>query len=106
MSVLEVNDDNFEIEVLQSELPVLVYVSALWCGPCKKQLPIIKELIQEFETKFKFVKVDADMSPQIIKNFNIKNIPTLFLIKNKNIVILTSGLKLSSFIKDKILSLV
>lgn len=84
--VLDVNDSNFEKEVLNSELPVLVEFGASWCGPCKKQLPILKQLANEHPTTLKVVKVDIDDAPNESKYYGILSVPTLILFVKGEII--------------------
>jgi thioredoxin 1 len=79
--VLEVMDDNFDAEVMQSELPVIVDFSAAWCGPCKKLDPIIKELAGEFDGKAKIVHVDVDKARNTAMKFGVMSVPTVLYMK-------------------------
>lgn len=74
-------DANFQEEVLQSDLPVLVDFWAAWCGPCRVIAPTIEELASEYEGRAKVVKLDVDANPQTAMAFNIRSIPTLLLFK-------------------------
>lgn len=78
---MEVNDLNFEREVLQSDLPVLVDFFAVWCGPCQMMAPTIEELAGELEGKLKVVKLNVDESPKTAEKYGIMSIPTLVLFK-------------------------
>lgn len=80
MSALHVTDDQFEKEVLQSDLPVLVDFYAEWCGPCKMAEPILNELSDEYKGKAKIVKVDVDQS-QLAGNYGVMSIPTVVMFK-------------------------
>ena len=80
-NVIEFNTDNFETEVVQSDVPVLVDFWAPWCGPCKMIGPIIEELAGEFDGKVKIGKVNVDNNQQLAANFGIKGIPTVMLFK-------------------------
>ena len=85
-TVLEINDDNFEVEVLKSQLPVLVDFWADWCMPCKALGPIIDELAQDFEGRVKFGKLDTDANRDASVKFNITAIPTVILFKNGEVI--------------------
>lgn len=77
----EVNDANFESEVLQSDLPVLVDFGAAWCGPCKQLAPIVEQISHDYAGKLKVAYVDVDKAQQTAMKFGIMSVPTLFLIK-------------------------
>ncbi len=81
-NVIEFNTDNFDTEVVQSDVPVLVDFWAPWCGPCKMIGPIIEELAGEFNGKVKIGKVNVDNNQQLAANFGIKGIPTVMLFKD------------------------
>jgi len=71
-----VSEQNFEAEVLQSELPVLVEFSAEWCAPCKLVAPELKALAQELKDKAKIVTVDIDRSPMLARQLGVQSVPT------------------------------
>lgn len=77
-----VTESDFNEEVLQSTLPVLVDFTAVWCGPCKMIAPIIEQLHKEWEGKAKVVKCDADQNPNVLMQYGIMGIPTLILFKD------------------------
>jgi len=81
MSVLHLNKDNFEAEVLKSELPVLVDFWAEWCGPCRMIGPIIEEVAGETEGKLKVAKVNIDEAQELAARFKVMSIPNLLVFK-------------------------
>lgn len=74
-------DDNFEEEVIKSDIPVLVDFYAEWCGPCKMMAPVIEGLATEYEGKVKIGKLDTDANPQKSGEYGIVSIPTLIVFK-------------------------
>jgi thioredoxin 1 len=78
----EVNEQNFQKEVLDADLPVLVDFWAPWCGPCRMVGPVVDELAQEYAGKLKVVKVNTDEAPGVAGQYNIMSIPTLMIFKN------------------------
>lgn len=77
--VVELNDSNFESEVLQNAAPVLVDFTATWCGPCKKLEPTIVELAGEFEGRVKVAKLDVDGARETAARYGVMSVPTLIL---------------------------
>ena len=78
---LAVNDADFDREVLQAELPVLVDFWAEWCGPCHVVALIVEELAEEYDGKVKFVKLDTEESFDTAARYGIRSLPTLLLFK-------------------------
>ena len=85
-NITEITDANFQQEVLQSAIPVLVDFWAPWCGPCRMLTPTIEELAKEFEGKVKVVKVNTDDSIDTATSFDISSIPTVLFFKNGQVV--------------------
>lgn len=83
---IEVTDANFEELVLKSDKPVYVDFWAAWCGPCRMIHPIMDEISQEFEGKAVVAKVDVDNNQKYAAEYGIRNIPTVLLIKNGEVV--------------------
>ena len=83
---LEITDSNFEETVLNSDKPVLVDFWAAWCGPCRMVGPIIDELSEEYEGKAVVGKVDIDSNQQYAAQFGVRNIPTVLVFKNGELV--------------------
>jgi thioredoxin 1 len=80
--IVNVTDSNFENEVLQSKLPVLVDFWAAWCGPCKMIAPVLSEIADEYAGKLKVCKVDVDANPDVPAKFGIRGIPTLIVFRD------------------------
>jgi len=79
---ITLTDDNFESEVLQSELPVLVDFWAPWCGPCKMIGPIVEELVDDFADKVKVCKLNVDENGASATKYGVFSIPTLMVFKD------------------------
>ena len=72
---------NFEKEVLQSDVPVLVDFTATWCGPCKALAPIVEKVADEFEGKVKVGKLDIDDNAEITRKYGVRSVPTVLVFK-------------------------
>ena len=86
MKPVELNDSNFEKEVLQSDTPVLVDFWAVWCGPCRAIAPVVEEMAQSYDGKLKVGKLDVDNNPETSVKFGIRSIPTLLVFKGGKVV--------------------
>ena len=80
-NVINITDGNFEREVLQSDVPVLIDFWAEWCGPCKVLGPVIDEVSNEI-SNIKFTKLNIDENPETAPKYGIRGIPTILLFKN------------------------
>lgn len=91
MAEITVTKDNFEDEVLKSEIPVLLDFWAAWCGPCKMLSPIVSELAQEYDGKIKVGKINVDDENELALAFKISSIPLVVLIKDGEVVASSVG---------------
>ena len=101
-----VTDSSFDKDVLQSDLPVLVDFWAAWCGPCRMVGPIIDELSEEYEGKAVVGKVDIDSNQQYAAQFGVRNIPTVLVFKNGELVDRKVGVSSKSDYADAINKLI
>ena len=85
-NVMEFSDDNFELEVLKADIPVLVDFWAEWCGPCKALAPTVAELADEYKDKVKVGKVNVDSNGNTATNYGVRSIPTLLIFQNGTIL--------------------
>ena len=82
----KITKDNFNEEVVNSELPVLIDFYADWCGPCKMMSPVVEELAGEYEGKAKVVKINVDRESEIAEKYGVMSIPNFVFIKNGKLV--------------------
>ncbi|HRE66695.1 MAG TPA: thioredoxin [Cyclobacteriaceae bacterium] len=82
---IELTDSNFD-QAINSEKPVLVDFWAEWCGPCKMIGPVVEELAGDYEGKAVVAKLNVDENPQVTARFGVRNIPTLLVFKNGQVV--------------------
>ena len=104
--VLHIGDADFQQEVLQSSIPVLVDFWATWCGPCQALAPTLDEIADDYQVKIKVVKIDIDQNPESAAQYNVRSIPTLLIFKNGNVedskIGLQSKSQLAAFIDSTI----
>ncbi len=79
--MLQLTDQNFQKEVLESNIPVLVDFSASWCGPCQMMAPVLEELAKEFENKIKFGQLDVDKNSPTAAKYGVMSIPTIIFFR-------------------------
>lgn len=86
MAELKITRENFENEVMKSDIPVLIDFWAPWCGPCRMMGPIIEQMADEYEGKVKVGKVNVDEEGELSQAFGVMSIPTIVLVKDGKVV--------------------
>ena len=99
---LEITDQSFQEMVLNSDKPVLVDFWAVWCGPCRMLGPIVEEVAADFEGKAIVGKVDVDNNQQVSVDYGIRNIPTILIFKNGEVVDKIVGVSPKEVIAEKL----
>ena len=102
MSALHFNEENFEQEVLKSDVPVLVDFWAEWCGPCKMMGPIIDEVAEELSGKVKVGKINVDEAQQLAVKYGVMSIPTLIIFKGGEAVDQSVGVVAKDQLVEKV----
>lgn len=100
--IMEIDDGNFDTEVLQSEKPVLVDFWAPWCGPCKAIGPLVEELASTYGDQVKFAKCNVDDNPVTPGKYGIRAIPTLIFFKDGNVADQITGMVAKSKLEESI----
>jgi thioredoxin 1 len=99
---IEINDNNFEEVVLQSDKPVLVDFWAEWCGPCRMISPLVSELSEDYNGRAVITKMDVDNNPGTAAKYGIRNIPTILFFKNGDVADKQVGAVPKSILASKI----
>lgn len=92
MSIINITDENYQSEVLESNVPVLMDFHATWCGPCKMLAPVLDQVAAEL-TNAKICKVDVDQAPALAQKFNVVSVPTLVVMNKGETVAVEPGVK-------------
>ncbi|MCR4695059.1 MAG: thioredoxin [Pseudobutyrivibrio sp.] len=99
-------EGNFEKEVLNSDIPVMIDFFATWCMPCKMLSPTVAKLAEKYDGKIKIGKVDSDQEPGLARSFNVMSIPNIVFIKNGKVVDESVGLVPQQVLEAKIEKLI
>ena len=100
--IKHITDQQFDSEVNQSSIPVLVDFWAPWCGPCRSLAPVLDELASEYDGKIKIVKMNVDENPSSPQKFSVRGIPTMIFVKNGSLVETLVGNQPKSAMKNTI----
>ena len=97
-----ITQDNFEQEIEQSDLPVVLDVYATWCGPCQQMMPILEELEHELSSQYKFAKLNVDEAREISIKYGVTSVPTFIFIKNNEVKGKETGYMSKDVLREKI----
>jgi thioredoxin 1 len=100
--LLQVTDESFDTEIMNSDLPAIVDFWAEWCGPCKMVAPVVEELANDYKGKVKVAQMDVDKNRQTPARFGIRNIPTLILFKGGEVAQMIIGAQPKSYIEAEL----
>ena len=101
MAAVQVNENTFKTEVLESPLPVLVDFWATWCGPCQMMGPVVEQIADEQAGKLKVCKINVDENPELAEQFEVMSIPNFLLFKGGKV----AGQEIGAVGKEKLLAL-
>lgn len=99
---LKITDENFDTEVRESALPVMVDFYADWCGPCKMMAPLVAQLAEEYDGKCKIGKCNTDENPKLTGEFKVMSIPTFIFFKDGKAVDTVMGAVSKTALEDKL----
>lgn len=99
---MQINEQNFDQEVIKSDLPVLVDFFATWCGPCQMLTPTIEELDKEYHGRAKIIKIDIDDNQNLASQYQVMSVPSLILFKNGSVAERLVGLQPKKVLADKL----
>lgn len=100
MAEITITNQNFENEVLSSDIPVLVDFWAPWCGPCRMLAPVVEEIANEYDGKIKVCKVNVDDEPELAAAFHVTSIPMLAVVKDGKVTETSVGYRPKEEILD------
>ena len=100
MAVITITKENFDEEVIKSEVPVLLDFWATWCGPCRMLSPIVDGIADEVDGKAKVGKINVDEQPELAKQFGVMSIPTLVVMKNGELAAKEVGVRSKQALLD------
>lgn len=103
---IAITPENFNHEIMESTMPVVVDIYASWCGPCQLMMPIVEELEKELSAKVKFVKMNVDDNRDLTIQFGVTSVPTFLFIKNGDIKQRETGYMSKDALKEKIDALI
>ena len=101
-NVLTITKENFEKEVIQSEVPVLIDFWATWCMPCRMLSPTIESLADDMTGKIKVGKINVDEQPELASAFRVSSIPTVNMVKGNQVIMQCVGVKSKQALKNEI----
>ena len=102
MAVIEITKENFESEIKESKIPVIIDFWASWCGPCQMMGPVFEELSNDFDGRLKFAKINVDNNPDYADEFEVQGIPALIVVDKMDIKDRIVGFAPKEVLKGKV----